>query len=328
MLKPLRGSAGRWAGLSLAGVAVLTALGVGLYRWIDGVLESDRVRLASALGPTSEPVLKTFEPDLLHLSLILSIGVLILVAVNWLLVVLYVRRSHRLAKLQMDFVAGVSHDLRTPLAVICSAAENLADGVVEPGGRVREYGEMIRKEGMRLGAMVEKILQFSSVKTTKRYSAHPVEVAGVVEAGLADAASAIQSAGFTVEERIDPDLPSGLADEEGLKQCLHNLIGNALKYGGESRWMAVRAMVSTEAKGPEIQITVSDHGPGIEPGELGHIFEPFYRSLRAQSMRAFGSGLGLSMTKRIVEAMGGKISVATAPGKGTSFTLHLRIAWP
>ena len=262
------------------------------------------------------------------LNLALGVSVVLLAAANVALVVIFTRRSRRLAKLRMDFVASVSHELRTPLAVICSAADNLADGVVESGESVREYGRLIREEGRRLGGMVEKILQFSSVRANRRYQLGRVEVGPVIDAILAEAATAIQSAGFTLEKDLDPDLPSALADERGLKQCLHNLVGNALKYGGERRWMGVRAMVATEATGPEIQVTVRDHGPGIEPADLGHIFEPFYRSLRAHSMAAQGTGLGLSMTKEIVEAMGGGITVESTAGRGSAFTLHLPIAWP
>ena len=251
-----------------------------------------------------------------------------LAAVNVALVVLFTRRSRRLAKMRMDFVASVSHELRTPLAVISSAAENLADGVVESGAAVREYGQLIRDEGKRLGVMVERILQFSAVKSNRRYQLGPVEVGPVIEAILAEAATAIHGAGFTLEKSVDPELPAALADEHGLKQCVHNLVGNALKYGGDARWIGVKAMVSTEAFGPEIQVTVNDRGPGIAAAELAHIFEPFYRGLHAHSIAAAGTGLGLSMTKEIAEAMGGRITVASKAGQGTAFTLHLRIAWP
>jgi signal transduction histidine kinase len=261
-------------------------------------------------------------------TIALGIAVVVLLVANAALVILFRRHTRRLAKLRMNFIAGVSHELRTPLAVISSAAENLADGVVERPEAVREYGELIKREGLRLGALVERILLFSSVKDTPRRQPHVVEVGPVVEETLGGAASSIQSGGFTLEKSIDPELPRALADEEGIKRCLQNLIGNALKYGGESRWIGVRAMVSTESTGPEIQVIVSDRGMGIEPGDLPHVFEPFYRGLRAQAAQAYGTGLGLSLTKDIVQSMGGTISVESEVGKGSAFTLHLPIAWP
>ena len=262
------------------------------------------------------------------LTLALGAAVAALAVANVVLVVVYTRRARRLAKLRMDFVASVSHELRTPLAVICSAAENLADGVVDTGASVKEYGQLIRGEGRRLGAMVEKILQFSSVSTSRRAEPRPLEIGPVVAAILAEAETAIETAGFTVETSVDPDMPAALADERGLRECLHNLIGNALKYGGEARWIGVRAGVVTEAKGPEIQVTIADRGMGIKAADLDQIFQPFYRGLEAQAKALHGTGLGLSMTKEIIEAMGGKITVESEPERGSAFTLHLPIAWP
>jgi signal transduction histidine kinase len=175
--------------------------------------------------------------------------------------------------------------------------------------------------------MVEQILLFTA-GPGRRYQLRPVDVGAVVSASLAEAASIIESAGFRVEQKADPAMPQALADEMALKQCLHNLIGNAVKYGDDGRWMGVRAMVATEAAGPEIQITVEDHGPGIDAGELEQIFEPFYRGRGAYSKQTHGTGLGLSLTKQIIEAIGGKITVTSAAGRGSAFTLHLPIAWP
>ena len=265
--------------------------------------------------------LASIADSLRRRDLALSMGVLLLLAISMAMVILFTRRSQRLARLQMDFVAGVSHELRTPLAVICSAAENLADGVVESSASVKEYGELIRSEGRRLGGMVEQILLFTA-GPGRRYQLRPVDVGAAVSASLAEAASTIVNAGFTVEKRVDPALPRAVADETALKQCLHNLIGNAVKYGDEGRWMGVRAMVATEAAGPEIQITVEDHGPGIDAGELEPIFEPFYRGRSAYSKQTHGTGLGLSLTKQIIEAIGGKITVTSAAGRGSAFTLR------
>jgi signal transduction histidine kinase len=276
--------------------------------------------------PRSGPLV-SIVASLRRRDLALSTGVLLLLAVSMVLVTVFTRRSQRLARLQMDFVAGVSHELRTPLAVICSAAENLADGVVESPASVKEYGSLIRSEGRRLGGMLEQILLFSAGRG-KRYELRPVDVGAVLDATLAEDASAIETAGFRVEKNVDAEIPSALADETGLKQCLHNLIGNAIKYADDARWMGIRAMVATEAAGPEIQIIVEDHGPGIEARELEQIFEPFYRGNRAQSKQTHGTGLGLSLTKEIVEAMGGRITVKSEPGRGSAFTLHLPIAWP
>ncbi len=252
-------------------------------------------------------------------NLAVSFGVLLFLAAALAMLTISTRRAQRLAELQIDFVAGVSHELRTPLAVICSAGDNLAEGVVEARPQVQQYGELVRAEGRRLRAMVEQILHFAAGQTDRRYDLYPVEVATLVKGVLEDAGAAIQAAGFSVETQIAPNLPQVLVDEAAVKQCLQNLVNNALKYGGSTRWIGVRA----NANHGEVRITIEDKGMGIETADLRHIFEPFYRGRAAKAAQIHGTGLGLSLAARIAEAMGGRITVKSAPGKGASFTLHL-----
>jgi signal transduction histidine kinase len=106
---------------------------------------------------------------------------------------------------------------------------------------------------------------------------------------------------------------------------MQNLISNAIKYDGESRWARISAEVSAGQKGNEVQITVADRGMGISSADLGHIFEPFYRGHEAVAAQIKGSGVGLSLVKQIVEAHGGRISVKSTLGTGSVFTMHLPI---
>jgi signal transduction histidine kinase len=259
-------------------------------------------------------------------NLALSFGVLLLLAVSMTLILVFTQRVERLAKLQLDFVAGVSHELRTPLAVIRSAADNLADGVVEPTQPVKEYGELIRDESRRLGAMVEQILRFAADKPGRQFDLRPIEISGAVATALVDSAPLIEKAGTSVEMNIEPGLPQALADQQGLQQCLLNLIGNAVKYGGDERWLAIRARQGERDGVPEVQITVEDKGLGIAPDESRQIFEPFYRGTAARTVGTHGTGLGLSLTNSIAEAMGGKITLESSPDRGSAFTLHLPVA--
>ncbi len=259
-------------------------------------------------------------------DLALSFGVLLLLAISMGMIVVFTQRVQRLAKLQMDFVAGVSHELRTPLAVICSAAENLADGVVDPKPPVKEYGALIRDEGRRLSGMVEQILRFSAAGPARHYELKPVEPAGALDAALKGIASVIEAGGVQVEKTIEANLVPVLADEAALRQCLENLLVNAVKYGGDSRWVGVRARVAELSSGKELQITVEDRGVGIEPEDLPYIFQPFYRGKAARSAQVHGTGLGLSLVKDFAQAMGGRISVRSTPGHGSAFTLHLPAA--
>jgi signal transduction histidine kinase len=130
-----------------------------------------------------------------------------------------------------------------------------------------------------------------------------------------------------LQRDIAPDLPNVLGDAGALRSAVQNLLANAVKYGGADRWVGVRAEQGPGRR-PEICITVSDHGAGIPPADLPHIFEPFYRGSDAVAGQVHGNGLGLSLVKRIVVAHGGRVAVSSRPNAGTTFTLTLPVAPP
>ncbi|MGH9357932.1 MAG: sensor histidine kinase [Terriglobia bacterium] len=267
------------------------------------------------------------ETAVLHLrrrTLTVSLSVLLLLALSMALIIISAQRAHRLARLQMSLVANVSHDLRTPLAVIRSAAENLADGVVEGSQKVKEYGALICQEDRKLSEMIQQVLAFAAETSRYRtYEARPVEVASAVEGALAASHPLIQSAGATVEKHLDTGLPPVRADVDAFGRCLQNLISNAVKYGGKTPWIGIRAQLARAPGGSEVQIHVEDHGIGIDSRDLPYIFEPFYRGRSQHTQQVHGTGLGLSLTREIAEAMNGRLTVKSAPGRGSCFTLHL-----
>ena len=141
-------------------------------------------------------------------DLMLGFGVLLVLAASMALVVVWTQRIRRLARMQMDFVTGVSHELRTPVSVISSAAENLADGVVEAKPQVKQYGTLIRNEAHRLAAMIEQVLLFAATrKDTRQYEPRAVAVAETIDSAVADLAHLTTANGFTVEKEVAPDLP-------------------------------------------------------------------------------------------------------------------------
>ncbi len=256
-------------------------------------------------------------------SLAVSFGVLLLLAASIALLVVSTHRAQTLARQQMEFVAGVTHELRTPLAVICSAGENLADGVIAERAQVRRYGQVIRGEGRRLAEMVEQVLEFAGAQRGRRkVELRPVAVADFIERAL-KSWQAAQDAAPQIERHVAHDLPPVLADEQALERALRNLLSNALKYGGASPQIDVSARMDEGTRGREVQIKIADRGLGIEPTELPHIFEPFYRGRAVRAAQIHGNGLGLSLVKDIVEAHGGRVSVESAPERGSAFTLHL-----
>jgi signal transduction histidine kinase len=263
--------------------------------------------------------------DLRRRSLGLSFGVLLVLAASISLILFNAQRARRLAALQMDFVAGVSHELRTPVAAILSASENIADGLVNDRQQVIRYGALIKNQARQLNHLVEQVLRFAATrKNMVAYDIRPFALRTVIEGVLQTTAGVVEAAGCRIDTQIAADLPPVAADAGVLSQCLQNLITNAVKYGGESKWIGVRAFLD----GPRnhILVTVEDRGIGIDPSEIHQIFQPFYRSQSVMSSHVHGTGLGLSLARSFAEAMGGRLWVESEVGKGTVFTLSLPLA--
>jgi signal transduction histidine kinase len=236
------------------------------------------------------------------------------------------RRAERLAKLQMEFVAGVSHELCTPLAVINSAAENIVDGVVEGAEQVQEYGTIIREQGRRLERLVDEVLLFAAGRVGRfGYDLRPTEVVPILEQSLSASEAMLRDEGFVFQKEISPELPPVVADPEALGKCVENLISNAMKYSGQNRWVALRAGSVLNEGSAEVQISVEDKGIGISPADLTHVFEPFYRAESVRDGQVRGVGLGLYLVRRMMEAMGGRVSVSSKLSKGSIFTLHFPV---
>ncbi len=261
-------------------------------------------------------------------NLAVSFGVLLVLALTMAVVLVASHRAQRLAQLQMDFVTGVSHELRTPLAVISSAAENIADGVVEDKQQMAKYGEAIRSQAKQLIHLVEQVLRFASTQQPRAgLSLRSVPVTEAVESAMEATSALVNQEGVTLERRVDPTLPPVLADPGALSQCLQNLITNAVKYGGEGDWIGITAGACHGPNGAEeVRISVSDRGPGISTDVLEHIFDPFYRGPSLAGSRVHGSGLGLALVRRFVEAMAGRVTVDSEVGKGSEFSIYLPVA--
>jgi len=254
----------------------------------------------------------------------LSFGILALLGASALLIVVNARRSQRLARQQMEFVATVTHELRTPLTVIRSAAQNLSAGVVHDAAQTRRYGDLIDVEGRRLSEMVEQVLDYAGLTDRKLRNASVNDLGDLVQ-GVAGAFEAMAAAGnVRIDVTVDDRLPPVMGDADALRRAVRNLLTNALKYGGDGGWIGVEVRrAGGHGQQHDVQISVSDRGRGIDPGDLPHIFEPFFRGARAVKDQVSGNGLGLSLVKRIVEAHGGHVTVTTAPGEGATFTISL-----
>ena len=253
-------------------------------------------------------------------NLAISGGILVLLAATGGALLTSVHRAHLLALQQVEFVAGLTHELRTPLAAIRSAGQNLADGVVSDPERVREYGTLLEREGRRLSGLIEDALAQAGIGgQAPAEPAGPVSLPAVLEEAIAACGSLAEEHGATVAREIEEGLPPVSADRASVRTLLENLLSNALKYGGHGG----RVTIAAQTSGSDVEITVRDRGPGIPAGEVSRIFEAFYRGSGAASSRAPGSGLGLALVRRIAERYGGRVDVESEPGLGATFRVTL-----
>ena len=257
-----------------------------------------------------------------------GLGVVALLGATSALLLFSARQAQRLARREMELVAGITHELRTPLASIASAADNLADGVVREPDQIRRYGGLIKGETHRLGVLVSQVLDFAGSAATARRArpVEPVDLDAIVDRVLDDHRFTIEEKSFVVERRAPPGGARVLAEPEALRRALDNVVGNALKYGETGRFLGIEIATAIEpgARAAErVLLRVHDRGPGIARADRRRVFEPFYRGPAAQHQH--GTGLGLAVTKSVIESLGGTIDIEDGPGgRGVSFVIALR----
>jgi signal transduction histidine kinase len=232
-------------------------------------------------------------------------------------------REARLAQAKSNFVANVSHELKTPLALLSLFSEILELGRVKSEEKKIEYYRIIREESRRLNKMIDNILDFSKIEAgRKTYEFVHSDMAEVIENVLSSYRYQIRNSGFDVQTKIQPDLPPVLIDRDAMAQAISNLVDNAMKYSGEVKQLSIK----TETLGSDLSIEITDRGIGIPRAEQNKVFEKFYRVGNGLVHDVKGSGLGLSLVKHIIEAHHGTISVESDVGKGSRFTILLPLA--
>lgn len=251
-------------------------------------------------------------------NLAIGAAVLLLLVASILLLVVLTRRAERLRLQQMEFVAGITHELNTPIAAVSSAGQNLADGIVHDALHVTRYGAMITKEARRLSDTVAQLLEFAGLQRRERaLRREPVDVAAVIGDAMAQCRWIAEEHGVVLEERVPRDVLFVDGDPLALTRAVQNLVANAIRHAAGGKWAGVTA----SADGGRVVIRVEDRGPGIAPRDARHIFEPFFRGRHSSRVR--GSGLGLAIVRQIVLAHGGSIRLERRT-RGTAFVLTLR----
>ena len=272
--------------------------------------------------------LKTFSLDdvgrgSFRHSLAATILVLLVLIGGVALTIRATDREARLAQAKANFVANVSHELKTPLSLLSLFSEILELDLVKNDEKRTEYYRVMRHESRRLNKVIDNILDFSKIEAgRKTYNFAEGDIAEVIENVLSNYRYQITNSGFDIQTNIQPDLPPVSIDRDAMAQAISNLLDNAIKYSRDVKQLSINA----ECRGSDLSVEIADRGIGIPRAEQAKIFEKFYRVGNGLVHDVKGSGLGLSLVKHIVEAHKGTISVESDVGKGSRFTILLPLA--
>jgi len=227
-----------------------------------------------------------------------------------------------LSRMQADFVSTVSHELKSPLTSIRQVAEMLHTGRVPSEQRRQRYFDLLLEQSERLTALIDHVLNFARMDAGQSpLDLVETDVADLIDHALTGIGDRLQHEGFTVHGDIEADLPKVQLDRAAVTLAVINLLDNAIKYSGDSREIIVRAGVEASS----VVIAVQDFGIGLDAADQEHVFERFYRGGDAHTRAVKGTGLGLTLVRHVAEAHGGSITVASEPGKGSTFTLQLPV---
>jgi len=280
----------------------------------NGVLPGWTIRAGFAVDALGGPARAQFLRGLW-----ITAGVTGLLLVAIVLIGVTAAREMRLSRAKSEFVASVSHELKTPLALIRGFAETLHLNRLTSSADRDEYFRIIETEILRLSMMIDRILEFSKIDVgLKQYQPEPTDVGGLVEETLGHFAYELEKGGFTVERRLEEPPPVVPVDPQAFSQALLNLLSNAVKYSEGDRYIGVKVARNNG----HVEVSISDRGIGIPRSEHARIFEKFYRTGSGPA-KTPGAGLGLALVKHFAEAHGGAVRVASAPGRGSTFTIVL-----
>ena len=248
-------------------------------------------------------------------------GLACVVGVGFFVLARSVRTEVELAQRKQDFVAAVTHELKTPLAGILMYADMLKEGWVPEDGTVEDYAGRIGAETKRLSSLVDQVLDLAALERgTATVRALPGDLAEPVRAAAALVAPAAEAAGVPVRVDVAPGLPSVRFDAALARSLFVNLIDNAVKYSASSPTKDVS--VAVRRAGDGVEVVVADRGPGIPKDEQARLFRPFSRGGREETRTARGVGLGLALVQRYADAHRAKVSLDSEPGRGTTVAVR------
>jgi two-component system, OmpR family, sensor histidine kinase SenX3 len=231
-----------------------------------------------------------------------------------------VSEARRVESVRRDFVANVSHELKTPIGALGLLAETMA--ATDDVGVMQQLAERVVREADRLAQMVDDLLDLSLIEAQEAPSREPLPVPLLISEAVDHVQAAADTAGVPLRVRPSPPDVELSCDHRQLRSALVNLVDNAIKYSGPGEPVEVGARL----EGDRVALIVRDHGIGIPTRDLERIFERFYRVDRARSRETGGTGLGLAIVRHVAQVHGGEVSVESREGEGSTFTLSLPLA--
>jgi two-component system sensor histidine kinase SenX3 len=281
----------------------------------SGVEASATIDLATAIGG---PEILTFRVSALPLDQSGRVTTVLLQFSD-------ITESLRLERVRRDFVANVSHELKTPVGALTLLAEAVQDASDDPEA-VQRFSHRMQREGARLGRLVQELIELSRLQGAEPLPGQQlVDVEHILSEAVDRSRLAAESSGITVIDRAEPGLQVR-GNETQLTNAVANLVDNAIAYSPERTKVGVAARVVREATGEWVEIAVTDQGIGIAEADLDRVFERFYRVDQARSRATGGTGLGLAIVKHIASNHGGGVSVWSVAGSGSTFTIKLPLA--
>lgn len=240
-----------------------------------------------------------------------------------LLVITDETRLKQLENVRRDFTANVSHELKTPLAAIKAYAETLLMGALDDPDACELFITRISEQADRLDRLIFDLLQLTRIQSLpEKLPLIALPLQDFARTCIEDHQAIAKTKNITIYNEIAESTPRILADHESLRTILGNLLSNAVRYSKPDGYIRVSSKVS----GSDVELSVIDYGIGIPEEDIDRIFERFYRVEKARSQDAGGTGLGLAIVKHLTQALGGSVSVRSTLGKGSQFTVRLKIA--
>jgi two-component system, OmpR family, phosphate regulon sensor histidine kinase PhoR len=239
---------------------------------------------------------------------------------------LAIRRERRANELKSEFISNVSHELKTPLSIISMFGEMLANGRTKSSEQATEYADIIWRESVRLGRLIDNVLDFAKIERGKGvYEFTEADIGEVVERAVDLVGRRLTTADMAITVDIEPELPLVKLDANAFTLAVMNLVDNAIKYAAEGKRIELRLARRVIDDKERIVLSVRDWGPGIDAEERDQIFERFYRARAVRLKPIRGSGIGLALVRHIARAHHGDVVVTSEAGQGSTFELWLPV---